>query len=192
MQTWERETFTSPPLENKRQQKLAGWVMANTVRQLAYLSKPWRGSTGMIKILKVGPILREWSQGNKNQFISHIVWEQTDESLNILQKNKESRGKPGARYVGVRRNDEFQVRGKLERAPIYQLVEKRAKKGNTRIKRCPDYQSWSHSLRKVCSLFCFPPSIHPNIDIVFVFLFGGNNHADLLGRVVKLSFILKR
>ena len=33
---------------------------------------------------------------------------------------------------------------------------------------------------------------HSNIDSVFVYLFGGNNHVDLSGRVAKLSFSLDR
>ena len=38
----------------------------------------------------------------------------------------------------------------------------------------------------------FVPPINQNIDSVFVSLFGGKNHDDIMGRLAKLSFSLER
>ena len=72
IQTWEKERFTSPQLQNKWSQRGAGLVKAQTHSvNKAYLSKLRRSSIGMLKLVKVGTILRELPQGNKTNI--HIL-----------------------------------------------------------------------------------------------------------------------
>ena len=70
IQNWERERFKLPPLEKRGHREEINELRLTYSVNESYISKPWICYIGMLKLLKVGLILREGPKGNKDHFIS--------------------------------------------------------------------------------------------------------------------------